>query len=254
MKRHEYLDRLGAKLRENNVADIDDILCEYEEHFRCKIADGYAEEEVAAKLGDPETVAAQFCSRGGRENESGEENGAGKAGGRETRGRAAIVAAGLILLDLFGGAFFVMLFVWVVVMAALTVASAAIGVCLIGKLNVYSLLPPMPYKCAAVFAIAFFALTVLSAAGTVYCAVFARQLVRAYGRFHGNSIAAASGRGELPPLPVHPTFSGKTRRMLRAVTLISLTVFAIGLIAAYTVSALSAGALGYRHVWGGFVK
>lgn len=33
---------------------------EYEQHFVFKLADGYSEEEIAAKLGDPTALAAQF--------------------------------------------------------------------------------------------------------------------------------------------------------------------------------------------------
>ena len=35
---------------------------EYEQHFAFKLADGYSEEEIAAKLGSPEELAAQFES------------------------------------------------------------------------------------------------------------------------------------------------------------------------------------------------
>ncbi len=254
MNRHDYLERLRAKLQENNVGDIEEIVSEYDEHFTFKLADGHSEEEIAAKLGDPETLAEQFGSSGEERNSPSGKPGSGKKEGGRSGGHKAIVVTGLIFADLFVGAFFITLAAWVFVMAAFTVTSFVIGVCLVGGLNVYSLLPPMPYWCAALFGLSFFGLSVLSAVGTVYCAAYTRQLSRAYGRFHRNCIASAAGKGALPPLPAHPNLGQKTHRRLRTVALVSLTVCAVFVIAAFAVSALSAGALGFWHAWGWFVK
>lgn len=62
MTKTEFLTRLQAALESRNVADPADILEEYEQHFAFKLADGYVEEEIAAKLGSPEDLAAQFES------------------------------------------------------------------------------------------------------------------------------------------------------------------------------------------------
>lgn len=60
MTRNEFMTRLFAELRRNHVADAADIEEEYEQHFAFKLADGYSEEEIAAKPGAPEALAAQF--------------------------------------------------------------------------------------------------------------------------------------------------------------------------------------------------
>ena len=60
MTKTEFLTRLGAELKARKVADMDDILGEYSRHFDYKLADGYSEEEIAARLGSPEELAAQF--------------------------------------------------------------------------------------------------------------------------------------------------------------------------------------------------
>lgn len=62
MTRNEFMTRLFAELRRNHVADAADIEEEYEQHFAFKLADGYSEEEIAAKLGAPEALAAQFSA------------------------------------------------------------------------------------------------------------------------------------------------------------------------------------------------
>ena len=58
MTRAEYLKALGAALRKQHVADVQDILSEYDDHFVCKLADGYSEEEISARLGDPAAVVS----------------------------------------------------------------------------------------------------------------------------------------------------------------------------------------------------
>lgn len=60
MTKNEFLSRLSGALASRGVADTADILEEYESHFVCKLADGYSEEEIAAKLGDPTQLAGQF--------------------------------------------------------------------------------------------------------------------------------------------------------------------------------------------------
>ena len=54
MTKNEFMTRLASELRKRNVADAADIAEEYEQHFAFKLADGYSEEEIAAKLGSPE--------------------------------------------------------------------------------------------------------------------------------------------------------------------------------------------------------
>ena len=60
MTKNEFLSRLSGALASRGVADAADILEEYESHFVYKLADGYSEEEIAAKLGDPTQLAGQF--------------------------------------------------------------------------------------------------------------------------------------------------------------------------------------------------
>ena len=60
MTKTEFLTRLGAELKARKVSDMEDILGEYSRHFDYKLADGYSEEEIAARLGSPEELAAQF--------------------------------------------------------------------------------------------------------------------------------------------------------------------------------------------------
>ena len=56
--RREILNDLSAKGIDRDTAA--DVVEEYQQHFSFKLADGYSEEEIAARLGDPVALAAQL--------------------------------------------------------------------------------------------------------------------------------------------------------------------------------------------------
>ena len=74
MTKSEFMTAPASELNQRKIADSDDILDEYRQHFAFKLADGYTEEEIAAKLGDPVRLAAQFepsdTSRSGEKRSS----------------------------------------------------------------------------------------------------------------------------------------------------------------------------------------
>lgn len=98
MKKNDFMQRLSDELQKRNVADAADILQEYEAHFAMKMADGYIEEEIAARLGDPTALAAQF--------DDAEETPEKKGGSKP------LVVAGLCFADVFAGLFFILLAAW----------------------------------------------------------------------------------------------------------------------------------------------
>lgn len=233
MKKNDFMQRLSDELQKRNVADAADILQEYEAHFAMKMADGYIEEEIAARLGDPTALAAQF--------DDAEETPEKKGGSKP------LVVAGLCFADVFAGLFFILL-------AAAALGAAGTAVCLLGKVELGGLLPELPYWCGAMLALTLAALAVLLAAGCVYFWAFLRQLMRSYGRFRKNALASASGEAGLPPLPISPQFSPKARRRLRTVALVALALFAVCFVLAYFVCSLSAGSVQFWHAWGWFAK
>lgn len=236
MNKTEFINTLTSTLKERKIQDIDEIVAEYEQHFSIKMADGYSEEEIAARLGDPRALGEQFDSE---TNET------------ATRSKPLVVI-GLAFVDIIVAMLFALLFIWVIVMGAAAVAFVVVGVCLIVNLNISNLLPGMPYFVSLIFAVTLLALVVLTVVGTVYFWLFARQLLRSYLRWHRNVLAAASGEALLPNIPVHPQISAAKNRSMRRIALVALTVFVITLQAGYIVAALTAGALEFWHVWGWF--
>ncbi|SHI16165.1 Uncharacterized membrane protein [Sporobacter termitidis DSM 10068] len=234
MNKHSYLNELKNQLKARNVEDIDELLAEYDEHFTRKMADGYTEEEIAAKLGKPAEIALQFASVGTKA----EGKGAGKL----------VVGIGLAFADIFVASFFIVLSAWVLVLGAAAVASALCGVCLLlGPLLPQGIvfIPPMPYFGAVFLAVALIAFGVLLAVAAVYSWALAVQLCRAYRRWHKNMLSG----GKYPPLAKHPMLKDVPRRRLRSAALIALVAFGVSFVIGYIVLSIGAGALEFWHVW-----
>lgn len=244
MTKNEFLSRLEAELEARRVPEPEDILGEYRRHFEYKMADGYSEEEIAARLGPPEELAAQF-----------EPAAPAKRAKRAGTARAAVTWTGLVFLDIFVLSFFLVFACWVLVVACAAVAAGLTALCLLIPFDMqpYVNLPEMPYWCGAIYALALAALAVLSAEGCGYFSRLLVQLCRAYFRFHRNAIAAAAGRPVLPSLPCAPQLAPARRRRMRKVFLVSLIAFVLFAAAAFVTSVLTAGAVEYWHVWGWFM-
>ena len=238
MTKQQFLEKLEIELARNHVAEPADIIEEYEQHFAFKLADGYSEEEIAAKLGDPQALAAQYDAS---------QVTAGN-------GKKTITVLGLGVADFFFGILWVLLFAWEIIMAAFAVTCGAVTVGLFTSIraSVFALIPIMPYPCALLLGLALAALVVLSVVGTLYFLGFLRQLIRSFGRFHKNTLASASGRAVLPPIPICPQFSAPAKRTFRRLSLLSVTVFAVCLLVGFIACAASAGAVEFWHVWGWF--
>ena len=61
MKKDEFLSELKKNLGSMPDADKQDVLSDYEEHFRVGMADGRSEEEIAQSLGNPSAIGATYC-------------------------------------------------------------------------------------------------------------------------------------------------------------------------------------------------
>ncbi len=239
MTRNEFLLKFRDALKKRNIVDVDDIISEYEQHFAFKMADGYSEEEIAARLGNPAVLASQF------DNVEGESN-------KKCAGKKIITITGLCFADILAGIFFIILMAWVAVVAAFSISNLVVAFCLFYNNSPWSLIPPMPYSNGVIFGLSFLALSVLSGAGSIYFSAFIHQLIRSFGRFHQNTIAVVSGNGVLPSLAKHPQLPGKINRRIRSVALFSLVLFVVFMVIGVIASMISSGSLEFWHAWGWF--
>ena len=235
MNKKEFMDKLKNSLLESGISDIDDILNEYEEHFLFKMADGFSEEEVSLKLGEPKELAKQFVQEAPVI--------------KVKKKNRFFTGLGLGFLDIFVGCIFLVLFIGVIALAAVAISSATAGVLLITKMNIASLLPVMPYKSAVMFSVGLIALAILAFITVVYGFLWFKQLLVSYSRFHKNCMAKASNKAVYPAKATFLQVSGKLKRTLRGTILVSLVIFLVAFIGGYAVSALEAKALEFWHVW-----
>ncbi len=229
MTKNEYLVQLKQALARRGIKDYADILSEYDQHFAFKFADGYTEEEVAAKLGAPDAIAAQFEK------------------GKTPRkmGKRVLLGISLTFLALFEVYFYLIFYAWVVALFAGGIATAAIGVCLIFLINVGGLLPYMPALGGTILGVAALGLSAVFIVGSLNCGLYARQMIRASIRWHKNTMSGSA----LPALPTNPQLSPKRKRGLRTAMLISVAIFGIAFVLAFATLALQANAMGFWHVW-----
>lgn len=234
MTKQEYLSQLKNELKRNGVADAEDIVSEYEQHFLFKLADGFAEEEIAAELASPESIALQFAGI--------------RAEGKPKKGKKGFLILWLTLIGMFEVMLYSAFLFFTVSLFCGSLVPTALGVELIAGLNFMNILPPMPYSGAIVSGIMLIALGVMLFLFAYYCYAFLRQMVRASLRWRKNLV----GDEALPLLPLSPQFSPKTRRGLRSVMLWAVLVFGITFIAGFAILSLYSHSLGFWHALGWF--
>lgn len=234
MNKTEYLNALQRELKSRNIGEIEEILAEYSQHFDLKCADGYSEEETAARLGKPDVIASQYVDSHAN-----------------IKSIKPVLIAGAAISDIFAAMFFALLFAWVVTVAAASLVFLFTGILLILKLNIQGLLPSMPYAGNLFTGISLSSLSLSVAAGAIYCFYYLKQLIKAYLRWHKNLLNAGL-MNIYPPIAKYPQLPPKLKRIIRSIALISLIVFFISFVIGYAVMAISAGAFEFWHVWNWF--
>lgn len=238
MTKNEFLSEFTASLKKYKISDAQDIVEEYREHFDFKLADGYSEEEIAAKLGKPNELAAQFVI-GSAKNKNEKKSGLKKF----------FTIFGLCSADIFVGIFFICLIAFEIVIVASILAFVLVILGLIANIEP---LNTMPAALTALFGGAFASLAVIFVGLLLYYTAFMRQVFRSYARFHHNTVASANGYATLPSLPLNPQIAPKANRRIRNMTLVALTVFIVSLISTVTVSAILSDSIQFWNVWGLF--
>ena len=234
MTRQDYLNELKNELTKHAVTDAEDILMEYEQHFQFKLADGFTEEEVAAKLGSTAQIAMQYVGIPGESKAKG--------------GKKFLLVLWLTIIGIFEVMLYGAFLYFIVALFVASLVPAALGVELIAGLNYLNILPPMPYFGAIIFGIALLSLCVILVVFAIYCFAYLRQMVRASLRWRRNLLREEA----LPLLPMSPQFKPKTRRALRTILLWAVLVFAISFVAGFTALSLYTHSLGFWHALGWF--
>ncbi len=233
MTKNEFNEILKNALKDRGISDYVEIVEEYEQHFAFKLRDGYSEEEISRKLGDPAVIAEQYD----------------KSDVKAKSKCKWLTLIGLGIMDFFAAIFYIVLICFGIGIAAFTVCLALGSVCLIGNMNIYNLIPDMPYHIAVIFGITLIALAVVTAVCFVYYIALLKQLFIFYKRFHRNTVASAKDRAILPSVPATPQFSPKMNRFLRKILTVSFLVFVFLFAASFAVAVITAGDFEFWHIW-----
>jgi len=233
MTKNEYLEELKKELKKYNVADIDEIIADYEEHFNYKSEEGKTEEEIVRKLSSPENLAKEYSKIDAHVNKF-EKN-------------TKITGLTFLSVPVFMAYIFVL--ASVIVLGVFSLVSAVTGFCLITGLNIAGLLPQMPYFPAFAMGIAFFGLTILTAIGTVYLFLYAKQWGKAYLRWCNN----IANNSHYPSVALVPKLSKKYAHKLKLATMIGLVCFVSAFVIGYTSMCIIAKSLEPWHVWHWFI-
>lgn len=235
MNKQAYLLELEHALKIHKVPDIGEILEEYEQHFRFKMADGYSEEEIASKLEQPAKLAEAFADGSNRRSAA-------------KKKHRIIAATGVFTLDLLALPSFLVLYASALAFGSLALGLALLAGCLAGSANIAGLIPPMPYAGALLMGISFAGLALLCGVGTYYSFLYIRQWGRAYLRWHRQVL----GSKLYPELSRHPTVEGKARRRLRGLAVAAMILFWAAMITGLLILFADAGFQPFWHVYGWF--
>ena len=237
MNKQEYLFALEKALIKAGVRDYNEIIEEYEEHFDMKSADGYGEEEIAARLASPEEIAGQFGEIKAAHNTA-------------TVWQKTLRITGLVFAHILAWPLFIMLYAWVVVVGAFALASLAVGGLLVMGASAWDVawvnFIHMPYISSLLLGIALLSLAVLVGIGTEYCRLYTAQIIKVFMRWHGAMLGKSS---KSPPLSKHPLINPKKRRVMRNIVLLALVVFIVTFVAGYISMVIISGSFEPWYVW-----
>ncbi|NLL39076.1 MAG: DUF1700 domain-containing protein [Clostridiales bacterium] len=233
MNKETYLHQLKIHLKANSIPDYEDIIADYEEHFRQKLAEGCSEEEISARLGSPEAIAAQFKAPA-------------HTGGDAPRGMSKFLfGIGVFFADVFVFMFIILLFAWLACIAAFSLACLALGFTLIFEIKISFLYIPFP--CNSVLGVSFLALAVLSSVGVICFYCYTVHFIRMYRQWHRSVFKPAT-----ISLPRKPAISDRLKRGCSRVALATFGLFTGSFILALFLMFMVAGFKPFWHVWNWF--
>ncbi len=234
MTKQEYLNELKLELNKNAVADADEIISEYEQHFLFKLADGFDEAQIAAKLGEPAHIALQYAGL--------------PAQGKKKGGKKAFLVLWLTVMGVFEVMLYGAFLSFIIALFCASLVPAILGGELIIGINLMNILPPMPYGGAIVMGITLLSASVMLVVAALFCFAFLKQMVHASLRWRKNLMSDEA----LPPLPLSPQFTPKGKRALRTVFLWALLIYGTTFVLGYAILALYTHSMAFWHALGWF--
>ena len=152
---------------------------------------------------------------------------------------------GLIILDIFAVLFFIFMLAWLVVMISFAISLIIITVCLIGNINLYNIIPNIPYHCKILLSISFLSLAILTITSSLLYTDLINNLKGRYKNYHKNIFLNLSNKYEGKSL-------FKNKKLIKKVAIISLITFIIIFILSIVVCMITANNIAFWHKWNWF--
>lgn len=234
MDKKTYLTILRNELKKVGVAEIDDIINEYTDHFDSKQKLGKTEEEIANKLASPEYIAKEYAQSIDPKNTN------------PNYGKITMTI-GLGFIDIIMVMILIVLIGWVIVLGVFSITLIVLCFLLFTNLNIVELIPYLPYYGKVLIGLSTLSLSVLSGLGTIYSFIYIKQWTKVYLRWHKNML----NNGIYPKLSLNPE-KVVDKINLRLLMMISLILFGSFLIITMILLMIDANAFEFWHEWNWF--
>jgi len=233
MKQSEFMNIFTDELKKHKVAEIEEIISDFEDHFTYKLEEGYSEEEIVKKIGDPIHLAEDYITHDHPDTKSGN----------------AVKWIGMVALDIFVVPMYLTLWLSVLVLPIFALTLLVLGFLLITSLNIAGLVPSMPYISSLLIGVSVLSLALSSGVGSIYVYQYVKQWTKVYMKWHKNVTQNTFS----PSMSKHPKLAKRLQSKLKLINMIAILVCLSVFIVGFAVSAILAGSWGFWHVWGWFV-
>ena len=155
-------------------------------------------------------------------------------------------AIGLFFIDIFAVAFFIIMALWILVLAIFSVVCLVIAISLIANINFSNIIPVMPYGCGVVIALTLITLSALSIIGVIWFTYLLRTLINMYKEFHYKVLHGTSitSKKTIPNL--------SKNKLFQKTTIITVICFITFLILSLIICMTSSSSIDFWHTWNWF--
>ena len=151
---------------------------------------------------------------------------------------------GLVFLDILFAIFMIFILAWIIVLISFVISTFTLSICMFFNINIYDVIPYIPYSCKVIMAISLLSLSVLSLNGTILFINLMRNIFNKYKVFHMNTLSNTNYSYEEKILKKH--------KIIKNISIISMMLFIVFLILSVIISIIISGNIEFWHTWNWF--
>ena len=153
---------------------------------------------------------------------------------------------GLFFIDIFAVSFFIIMTLWILVLALFSISCLVISISLIANINFSNIIPVMPYGCGVVVALTLMSLSALSIIGVFWFTYLLRSLINMYKEFHYKVLHGTSitSKKTIPNL--------SKNKLFQKTTIITVICFITFLILSLIICMSTSSSIDFWHTWNWF--